>query len=226
MDKQLKKIQKAYDLTIEEYNKGINSFDNIPEKIKNLPGFTNFIKNSQYNIGNPDIKKYLAPKSGMRFFDAGCDADLVNYRLYKWKSTYYGVDISSASIKVMKGFVVRNNIQIGDLYIGELSKLPFSDNFFDISAVIGVLEYYGLEYIKNALQELNRVSKPDAKMVLDIPNQKHPYYNIMLKLEQHFGRPHIPKSTTAFEKILKPLFLIEKVDTFQVMSKYFVRTIK
>jgi len=82
MDKQLERIRKAYNLTVEQYKKGINSFDGIPEEIRNSSGFKDIIADKgKLNSSAPDIKEYLNPESGMRFLDAGCCANLANYRL-------------------------------------------------------------------------------------------------------------------------------------------------
>lgn len=225
MDKQLSKIRKAYDLTVEQYEKGIDPLGNIPERIRNSMGYQSILRDrDKLNSAAPDIKKYLNPKLGMRFLDGGCCANLANYRLDRWPSTYYGVDISPRLIRAMENFVARHNISVGGLYIADLSKLPFDDNFFDIASVIGVLEYCNLSYIRNALMELYRVLKPRAKMVLDIPNQKHPYVNDMMKLEKYLERPNILHSRSRFEHILTQHFSIDKVDDSQVMIKYFVRT--
>jgi ubiquinone/menaquinone biosynthesis C-methylase UbiE len=69
----------------------------------------------------------------------------------------------------MKNFAERKQVSIGGLYVAEVSELPFDDNFFDIAAVIGVLEYCSLEYIEKSLVELNRVLKPGSRLVLDVP---------------------------------------------------------
>jgi cyclopropane fatty-acyl-phospholipid synthase-like methyltransferase len=227
INQQLKKIQKAYDLTVEQYQKGINPFDSIPEEIINSPGFKAIMADKdKLNSGAPDIKEYLNPKSGMRFLDAGCCANPANYRLDKWQSTYYGVDISSALVNAMKSFAKKEDISVGSLKVADISKLPFADNFFDIATVIGVFEYCTIDYIKDSLAELNRVLKPHAKMVLDVPNLEHPDVSIMFKLEEYLGRPNKPNSRFAYEEALKPLFSIEKFDDTRVMIKYFVRNIK
>jgi ubiquinone/menaquinone biosynthesis C-methylase UbiE len=223
MDKQLERIRKAYDVTVEQYNKGIDPFAEIPEEIKNLPGFESIIADKgKLNSSAPDIKAYLDPKQGMRFLDAGCGANLANYRLDKWHSLYYGVDISPALIQAMEDFVICKGISIGGLWNTDIANLPFGDNFFDIAAVIGVLEYCTLDYTTRALTELHRVLKPRAKMVLDIPNLDHPYVSTMFTLEEYFKRPNIPKLRTVFESILTPLFSIEQTDDTHVMLKYFV----
>ncbi len=224
--KRLDRVRKAYDLTVEQYNEGIDPLEQIPSEFKNTPDFKAFIKSSGLGSNAPDIKRYLNPKSGMNFLDAGCCANLYNYRLDRWPSTYYGVDISPALIKAMKRYASKNQISIGGLSMTDLSNLPFDDNFIDIAAVIGVLEYCTLEYIKDALTELNRVLKNQAKVVLDIPNPEHLYVNVMRQLEEYLGRPINIHARVVFEKMLRPLFSIEHCDGSRVMIKYFVRTRK
>ena len=133
------------------------------------------------------------------------------------------MDISPALISAMKNFVSREHITIGGLFVSDLSVLPFGDGFFDISAVIGVMEYCSFEYIKQALSELNRVLKFKSSVVLDIPNRHHPYAEDMAKLEKHLKRPIFLHSHSRFEKLLEPLFSIERVDDSKVMLKYFLR---
>ncbi len=228
MKKQLDLVRKAYDLTVEEYNRGIDPLAKVPDEFKNSLEFKEFQEciNLSCSSAAPENKSFLNPQVGMQFLDAGCCANLASYRLDRWLSIYYGIDISSKLMNAMKTFVSQKNLPIGGLWVAEISKLPFESNFFDIAALIGVLEYCSIEYTKKALSELNRISKPNSKIVLDIPNMSHPHVNTMFELEKYLGRPNIPKSKLKFEKILKPLFHIDKIDDSKVMLKYFVRVIK
>jgi SAM-dependent methyltransferase len=227
--RQVEKIRLAYDLTVEQYHKGIDPLEEVPEDFKNSPDFKAFMKEAEPSATGsnaPENKEYLDPQKSMRFLDAGCGANLARHEFYKWPSIFYGVDISSALINEMEKFVKRRGLQIGGFDVAEIISLPFENNFFDIAMLIGVLEYYSLGYTKKALEEMNRVLKPSAKLVVDIANLKHSHVDIMFKLEAYLKRPHIPKSREDFEKILKPLFLIDKVDDSKVMLKYFVRNRK
>lgn len=227
MNRQLDRIRKAYDLTVEQKNNGINPIDNLPGEIRDLPGYRYLMASDNVNSsGNPDIRQYLAPEKGMCFLDAGCCANLINYRPDQWLSTYYGIDISPRLIGAMTDLAGREKMTIGGLYVAELAKIPFNDNFFDIAAVIGLLEYATLNYVKKALIELNRVLKPGTRVVLDIPNEHHIYVGDMVKLEQYLGRPDYIHSRLAFESLLKPLFSVDHIDDSEVMLKYFLRTIK
>jgi SAM-dependent methyltransferase len=227
--KEVEHIRKAYDLTVEQYKKGIHPLKDVPDDFKSRLDFKTFMKDSDPSITGSNAsenKEYLAPEKGMRFLDAGCGANLANYRLHEWPSVFFGVDISTALIDEMKIYVNKHHIQIGGLHVAEITNMPFENSYFDIALLIGVLEYYSLQYTKWALEEMNRVLKPSAKLVVDIANLGHPYVNIMFKLEAYLNRSNIPKSSEDFEKILKPLFMIDKIDDSKVMLKYFVRNKK
>ena len=224
MGNQLERIRRAYDLTVEEYDKDRDPFDKLPAEFRRSTEFTTFLDSCKdCNSGCRDIKLWLSPQPGMRFLDAGCAAGLASYRLDRWPSTYYGVDISPGLIQAMKGFVSREGISVGGLYVADIADTPFADDFFDIAAVIGVFEYHGLTYIRKALAELKRILKPGARIVMDIPNQEHLHNTVMVELESLLGRPHVPFSRSSFEDLLKPLFDIDDIDDAKVMIKYFAR---
>jgi ubiquinone/menaquinone biosynthesis C-methylase UbiE len=227
LGKQLERIRQAYDLTVKQYRLGTDPHQDIPEDIKNSVFYKSLLADGK-NLGSsaPDIKDYLKPAPGMKFLDAGCSANLVNYRLDQWPSTYYGVDISPELINAMKGFVASQRISVGGLFVADISKLPFDDYFFDIAAVIGVLEYFDIGYINRALKELHRVLKPGSRVVLDIPNKNHPYVNDMAALEKYLGRSEFIHECSKYEKLLTPLFSIESIDDSHVMLKYFMKTLK
>lgn len=228
MEEQLDRIRRAYDLTVEQFRLGIDPLAQVPAAFKNSPEFKAFMAESKRVCSSnaPENKAYLDPQPGMRFLNAGCCANLANYRLDQWPSIYYGVDISPALIEAMRRFAERHQLAVGELHVAELAELPFEDNFFDIADVIGVLEYCTLEYIERALLELARVLKSGAKMVVDIPNLAHPHVEIMFQLEQYLNRPKIPTERMAFEEILTPLFSVDRVDDTRGMLKYFVCIIK
>lgn len=88
MNKQLDRIQKAYDLTVEQHENGINPLDDVPQDIKNSPFYKSLMVESEVlGSGAPYIKEYLAPGPGMRFLDVGCSANIWNYRLDRWPSS-------------------------------------------------------------------------------------------------------------------------------------------
>lgn len=225
----IEKISKAYDLTVDQFKKGIEPFDTLPENFRNSDEFKEFIREISFRetgLNSGKNKKFLSPEKDKKFLDIGSNANLFNHHLYRWPSEYYGVDISPKLINAMKRFISENNIKIGGLFLADASNLPFENNFFDMSALIGVLEYYPLDYIEASLKELNRVLKNNAKAVIDIPNPVHIHVNTMAKLEMYLCRTILINNRNKFEKILKPLFDTIMVDDSSVMITYFLEAVK
>jgi len=227
---QILNIKKAYDDTVVRYYNGIEDVDLLPDEFKNSIRYSKLkklLELTSFNSSNSEIKEYLYPQQGMAFLDVGSCVNLIENKLFKWPSVYFGIDISPNLIEISKKFVERNNINIGGLYVEEVARMPFENDFFNICAVIGVLEYYDIKYIRNSLKELYRVLKPDSRMVIDMPNQNHPDVDTMFEFEEYLGRPRYKLPTNGqFELELKQLFIIDKIDDSTLMKVYFVRSKK
>jgi SAM-dependent methyltransferase len=222
MDDHLLTIRKAYDRTVDLHDNNIDPLYDVPEEFRNSQEFQEFVDSCKTcNSAAPDILQFLSPSPMMRFLDIGCCANLINYKLYQWPSEYYGIDISPKLIMAMRNYIADNNIKIGKLWIADTSDMPFCDDYFDISAAIGVFEYCTLEYCERAIPEISRVLKPQAKLVLDLPNPEHKHVEIMYQLEEHLGRPNIPKNRADFEDLLTKKFKVFSIDDSQVMIKYY-----
>lgn len=218
----LKKIAKAYDLTVVEYFHDIDPMAKVPAKFRNSPAVKRFLKKSSGNRSQRAIRSYLRPKKGMKFLDVGSCANMFNHDYGGWTSTYYGVDISPALVKAMRNVAKNRGIRIGGLKVADMAAMPFDDRFFDIAAVIGVLEYWNLAYCKRALRELHRVLKANARVVLDMPNLAHPDTPIMRQLEGYLGRPHATVNRQQFESVLLRYFSIDRIDDSGAMLTYFI----
>ena len=227
MDKeQFIRIRNAYDSTVRDFKAGINPLAAVPKKFKKSRAFKAFLKETDPAVTGssaPELKDFLQPASGKKCLDAGCCANLATKRFDKWPSVYFGIDISPVLIFAMKEFAVEAGLKIGGLEIAEIKELPFPNKFFDMAMVIGVFEYVSMDYAALALEELCRVLKPGARMVLDLPNLAHPQVETMFQLEEYLQRPNIPKSREEFECCLTPFFSIIKTDAKHVMLKYFVQ---
>jgi ubiquinone/menaquinone biosynthesis C-methylase UbiE len=226
-ENQLETIRRAYDRTVDNFFNGITDEDLLPMEFKTSERYLRFheiLKSGSPGSADPKIKEYLDPKPGMRFLDVGSAANLIVRDLGKWPSTYYGIDISPKLVDASREFAKRNNIKIGGLYVADAAKIPFEDGYFDICAVIGVLEYYDIPYIRRALEEISRVLKPRAKIVVDMPNLDHPEIMTMVEFEGYLGRPrhHLPTSSE-FEAELKRSFFIDEMDRSQIMTGYFAK---
>ncbi|NLL44167.1 MAG: class I SAM-dependent methyltransferase [Mollicutes bacterium] len=217
MDKQLDLVAKSYNKTIELGKKVINLYENLPEYITNDPDYLIYKKELENdNIGseNIKIKEFLEPTSNMNFIDLGCCLNFMFKGYDKWPSKYHGVDISSKNIELLNEFILKKGLLIDKLYCGSIHETPFADNYFDIGACIGVLEYFEKDYVEKSLKEMHRILKPNGKLVLDIPNIESKSGKIMMKIEEYMRRPDkFNMNYQEFEKILKKYFEIVKTNS-------------
>ena len=225
MENQLELVAESYDRGIELGRKGIDSYDNFPAYITNHPNYPLFqqMQMSVSDSSRKEIVEYLAPKAGMKFIDLGCCVNLM-YSGYKdWPSTYYGVDISSKTIELLRGFTEKNHLTVGDLYCGSMHETPYDTNFFDIGECIGSLEYFEKDFVQQAVAEFHRIIKPNGKFVLDIPNVGSPEAEISKLIEEYLGRPDkFNLSVEEFETIIDAYFVIDKKEIVGPMIEYFL----
>ena len=225
MKNQLELVAESYDRGIELGRKGIDSYSNFPSYITNHPNYPLFqqMQMSVSDSSRKEIVEYLAPKVGMKFIDLGCCVNLM-YSGYKdWPSTYYGVDISSKTIELLREFTEKNHLTIGDLYCGSMHKTPYETDFFDIGECVGSLEYFEKDFVQQAVEEFHRIIKPNGRFVLDIPNVGSPEAEIAKLIEEYLGRPDkFNLSAEEFETILDAYFVIDKKETVGPMIEYFL----
>ena len=216
-------IRKAYDQSVADYNCGIDEESYLPKSFMETEKYFEFKKIANTcNSGDPKIKDFLKPTKGQRFLDVGSSLNAISYGLFEWNSIYYGVDISSKLVDITNNFALKHKIKLGSIRQAQADNLPFENSLFDIVAIIGVLEYYNIEYVKLVLQEVFRVSKKNAKLVVDYPNMKHPLIDIMFEYERYLGRDRpILASNRVFEKTLENFFEILEFDDTNLMITYF-----
>ena len=230
MNNHLDSVAKSYDNSIKLGRKGIDLYKDLPDHLKNDPDYPTFLKAREEGLdadsGRKEVKDYLSPAQGMRFVDLGCCLNLMFNGYAEWQSTYYGVDISSETIKLLNEYSAKNNIIVGNLHCGSVHNTPFDNNYFDIGACIGVLEYFDRSFVVEALAEFNRILKPDAKFVLDIPNNGGKMRRFMNLVEESMGRPdNFDMLPHEFDEMLHKFFEVESiVDVDAVaMIYYFLR---
>ena len=219
----LKRIAKAYDRTVADFHRGLDPLDSLPDNLRNSAALKAlFADAASCNSGATENRDYLDPRSGMRFLDIGCAASLVNYDLGSWPSLYYGVDVSADLVEAMRSYAAEQRLSVGGIHVAHLADLPYENEFFDIAAAIGVLEYCPFDYVISGLGELRRVLRPGARVVVDIPNPESEHLGTMLQLEECLGRRAIVHARGGFERELIKLFEIQRVEDAHVMVKYFV----
>lgn len=227
MENQLELIAISYDKGIDFGRKGIDLYEDLPEDITNHPDYPLFKKLKMEGLlsdsGRKEIKDFLSPDTNMKFIDLGCCLNLMFNGYDKWLSIYHGVDISSKTIQLLNEFVTKKNLSIGSLYCGSIHETPFEDNYFDIGACVGILEYFEKDFVEKAIVEAHRIIKPNGKYVLDIPNFDSPVFRITMLIEEYLGRPDkFNMSSQEFDVMLQDYFEIQKREKVGGMIQYFL----
>lgn len=130
-----------------------------------------------YNAKNPlvrfvhrqrlaEIVRIVPHKAGITILDAGCGEGHLLSELYKKNAqgAYYGVDATDIALKK-----ARERCPFAHFYHGDLSRLDFSDGFFDVIVATEVLEHI-IEY-EEVIAELLRVLKKGGVLIVTFPNE-------------------------------------------------------
>jgi ubiquinone/menaquinone biosynthesis C-methylase UbiE len=135
------------------------------------------------------IKKFITEKDRM-ILEAGCGTGRFCNLLAKDfpLSQILGIDVASKSLKIadrLKKYVGVSNVRFEK---GDLFKLSYPNNYFDVVFNEGVIEHYRLKENPNyidALREMIRVTKKGGKIIVGVPNWynfPHTVYKWILKI--------------------------------------------
>jgi SAM-dependent methyltransferase len=110
------------------------------------------------------IAHFLKSHKG-RFLNIGIGAGNLERKILKTRLPIkiFGTDISPLAIKNAKETLK------GDFYLANISKQPFKASFFDVVAVLDVLEHIYEKDVPSALGEINRVMKNKGCLVVSVP---------------------------------------------------------
>jgi ubiquinone/menaquinone biosynthesis C-methylase UbiE len=228
VENQLECVARSYNKGIDLGRRGIDLYKELPAYITKDPDYPLYEKMQQEGTlsdsGRQEIVEYLDPRVHMNFVDLGCCLNLMFRGYDKWPSTYHGVDISSKTIQLLHEFVAKNDLAIGSLHCGSMHETPYDNNFFDIGACIGSLEYFQKAFVESVIVEAYRIIKPYGKFVLDVPDMGSPECRITMKIEEYLGRAdRFDMSAQEFEEMLKNYFEIQAKEKVGPMIQYFLR---
>ena len=109
------------------------------------------------------INKLYNLNKQARILDVGCAKGYLLHDLYELNPYFdlYGVDISSYAIN-QSPETIRNKILCSNC-----KELPFKDNYFDFTVSINTVHNLDIEECKNAIAEIQRVSKGKSFIQVD-----------------------------------------------------------
>lgn len=112
----------------------------------------------------------LAPLRGGKLLELGCGPGILLDLLCGGQFQLFGLDCSPEMIAEARSRTAGHAV---NLTIGQIEQLPFPAASFDVILALGVLEY--VEGLGAGLQEIARVAKPNALIVVSMLNKRSFY---------------------------------------------------
>lgn len=112
----------------------------------------------------------LIPSQGQLILDAGCGPGTYGIMLAQDGNQVIGVEISPKSVVVAKERATKKRVRFAPM-IGDLERLQFKDNSFDICFCGWVLHHF--PDIGTAVDEVFRILRPGGKIALIEPNESN-----------------------------------------------------
>lgn len=115
------------------------------------------------------IKKYIT-EDDLKIIEAGSGTGRFCIALAKdfSESMMYGVDLSQNSTIISKKGAKLHNVNNVEFIQGDIFKLPFPDNFFDVVFNEGVIEHF--HNYEKSIEEMIRVTKSSGTIIIAVPN--------------------------------------------------------
>ena len=135
----------------------------------------------------------------------------------------FGMDISENSINIAKkkakNYGVHNNCKFEKM---DAEKLDYDENTFDIVVAYNSLSYLDLE---KSYQELNRVTKPDGKIIIMDSLGNNPIFQINRNKNLKKWAPEFMRKFTILKKSdldnAKKYFSLEEINYYNFFSPFF-----
>jgi ubiquinone/menaquinone biosynthesis C-methylase UbiE len=112
----------------------------------------------------------LALPRGTRILDVGCGPGQLLLQLLRRGYDVKGVDISGGMVEQARALIRSNGFsEFSGVAVGDIEKLDFRDQEFDVVVASGVIEYQKDDDV--ALAEMKRVLKPNGHLILNVTNR-------------------------------------------------------
>lgn len=153
----MNKINNLWEVRSKEYGKALEGV--LP---KSLPLPVNeYLDRWMFS----QIKKVVSSKKKLKILDLGCGYGRLSKKLLKCfpKVEVYGIDISRYYVDLYNGDLQPR----GKAVVGDIRKLPFQDDFFDVVFMVTTLMYLtDAKDQQKAIRELLRVLKSNGHFII------------------------------------------------------------
>lgn len=179
------------------------------------------------------VMEAIEPKPEEEILDVGCGVGTFAFHCAKMGARACGIDYSFESIKAANTLCARfGACQNATFAVGDATKLPFGDGYFDKIVAADFIEHMTLSEKEELVKEMRRVLKPEGMVVVFTPNgireDMGAFYwrmrNILFKdniptTELHYGLTR----RSEFEEICKKYDFKFKLRYFDTTRPYLAR---
>lgn len=138
------------------------------------------VLSEQLNI----LDKIFKSKSSKSILEAGCGTGRILLPLTRKGYVIQGFDLSQNMLNVLK----KKNPKI-HTKLGDIEKIPFEDNSFDL--VYSITVVFHLNDFRKAFEEMYRVTKVGGYVVFDLPNRNSVWTRLSLFLSPNKKRSRL-----------------------------------
>lgn len=134
------------------------------------------------------IRKISGATKDQSFLEAGSGLGFASLRISLSEGNVILLDVNSHILRVSQRFFSqRGLLDRAHFVVGNISQLPFRNDFFDVVWNSGVLEHFSIPKQRKFLNEMARVLKPRGVLAVIVPNKNAFIYNFSRILRQKIG---------------------------------------
>lgn len=147
----------------------------------------------------------LKLSEGAKILDVGCGPGELIANLLNRGYDLWGIDISRKMIEKATHTVSEKTLSGWNQgFVGDVEKLTFTDNFFDVVVAAGVIEYQNDD--QKSLAEINRVLKINGSVIINVTNK----YSYVKSLEKIYMYTKENASLKRFKNFIRNRLLDKK----------------
>lgn len=161
------------------------------------------------------VTAFLQSKNG-KFLDIGFGSGNLEREVVKQglDLEIYGIDFSPQTVARAKKTIK------GSFYVANIYKLPFKSGYFDVVAVLDVLEHIEPSKTKKAIMEIGRVLKKGGSLVVSVPLNEN--FKKLIKEGKNFNAHMREYTPHILEKELKSnSFKVEMIEFIYAFRNFY-----
>ncbi len=130
------------------------------------------------------IKKYDIKKDVRRILDVGCGNGRHVVFFAEHGYDVYGIDISSKAIEIANTWISMNELN-ANVKVGNIEKLRFDDEYFDVVILHEVLDHVTFSNAKKSMNEIKRVLTANGYIYITLRSTEDSEFGVGEEVEHN-----------------------------------------